>query len=445
MDKISHHVCNPASCDICVYRYKGHFAAFSVPQNLMHAAEQDIAYIDSVVMGRVMGSEEDSGSGGNSGLTQESADVLAWHNGRTHAPGWDRPCGTPDQPQQCGAGKPWLTRQATAPVGVLDIYKSYVIVKYKFKAEGDEMPDDERKEVFRAAVSRWREQTCIILKEEANAPEPYLLIGNFDVNSCWVEGLGYQQGEIKINLGWCNSVRYVGNVVHEIGHALGMNHEHKRPDAGAVYHGHGPFLKFQWENIKEDWRSQMTGDEESYTGSANDGAGDPQVGYSPYDFESIMHYATNGADEATGWFTTNPSSGVNLVGQREHLSIGDLEQIMDMYQCLERKPCPDNSAHVTDADSCDCNAGYFGSITTQDEGATYEGTCATAACPEHSTGDSVVSGCTCEGGYSGTITAALSDTGYEGTCSQFSGAALLAPNHLLVLLATFGLLRHTLS
>jgi len=79
----------------------------------------------------------------------------------------------------------------------------------------------------------------------------------------------------KLNLGWCNNNNnHIGNMVHEIGHVLGMNHEQKGPDAQASYQGCWPHLRMKWHNIPGSWRSQWTPDAYSHTGSKHDGSGD---------------------------------------------------------------------------------------------------------------------------------------------------------------------------
>jgi hypothetical protein len=88
----------------------------------------------------------------------------------------------------------------------------------------------------------------------------------------------------------------------------------------------GPFLKINWDMVEAGWESQWTGDEGSYIGSANDGAGDPVVGYANYDYDSIMHYATQGEAE------TIPPGQEHRLGagtRASRLSPGDIAQAKD--------------------------------------------------------------------------------------------------------------------
>jgi hypothetical protein len=139
-------------------------------------------------------------------------------------------------------------------------------------------------------------------------------------------GVGYpgESGTIDLNLGWCNQANHLGSVIHELGHALGMNHEQNRADAAEqarVTGGwQGPYLNVKWQNIDQAWRPQWQGQKRSYTGSQT-------AGYSAYDYESIMHYGLS--DQATA---VN-SAFQNVPGQRSSLSSGDIAQFKDMYQC----------------------------------------------------------------------------------------------------------------
>jgi len=249
-------------------------------------------------------------------------------------PMWNRPC----FPGTCGPGLPWSGRSKDAPAGEDQLFKwrDYAIIPYFF---GTAMTD-ERKEVFRMAVDSYRTKTCVNFVEKEQAPlEPYVFVDVVDENLCWVDGLGApaagtDPARRTVNLGWCQNYLHLGNVVHEVGHVVGMNHEQKRPDSAQAYMGQGPYLKVAWDVIGhwqdgDFWKTQYSGDPSSYVGSADDGPHDPQKGYAPYDFESIMHYA--GDD---GGFQTIPASMNTLTGNRAHLTAGDLMQINDMYQCI---------------------------------------------------------------------------------------------------------------
>jgi len=302
-----------------VYRYTGHFEATGLPAAILDIHEEELTYLDSVVVGQLLDDEVAEDGKPGAGLIQTGEGPAA-----KQVPGFLRPCA----PSNCGPGAgPWPDRFSQPPVPVGQVmWEEYVKVPYYFS---DNL-DNKRKEAFREAVRRMVSKTCVLLVEDRQA-RVKAEVGTFDTGSCYVTGLGY--GNRKVNLGWCNSMRYVGNMVHEIGHLIGMNHEQKRPDANVVFHGHGPYLKMFWGNIPSGWIYQYKPDGRSYVGSADDGPGDPFKGYADYDFGSIMHY---GNWHNPPRYETIPKDKDRLVGQRRALSDGDVMQINDQYQCKRR-------------------------------------------------------------------------------------------------------------
>jgi len=304
-----------------VYRYTGHFEATGLPASLLDIHEDELTYLDSVVTGKLRAEEaaedgySEQDATGSSALQTDSKNLPRCSGG-----------------QNCGPGTPWQVRKSSPPAGMPDKWQEYVEVPYFFSRN----LDNTRKEAFREAARRVMSKTCIVPKEVSPTARPNSEVGSFDSGSCYVTGLGYpgRTGLRRVNLGWCNSMRYVGSMVHEIGHLIGMNHEQKRPDAGMSYKGHGPYLKLFWQNIPSRWVPQYLPDMKSYVGSANDGPGDPHVGYADYDFGSIMHYP--GGKE----YDTIPADKERLTGNRRELTAGDVEQILDMYQCKRKGSGP---------------------------------------------------------------------------------------------------------
>jgi hypothetical protein len=231
----------------------------------------------------------------------------------------------------------------------------YVIVKYAF----DTNVDDNRKAAFRIAAQKYHKDTCINVVEEGNIFDPSTFdvqVGIYDATMCSTQGMGNMKknnpkGVSKVNLGWCLNLFQIGPMVHEIGHVLGMNHEQRRPDAIAEYFGHGPYLTMHWEHVEEKWKPEWVPDASSYTGSADDGAGDNHSGYAPYDFGSIMHYPV-------GKMATTIPAGIKT-GQRARLSAGDIMQLKDVYQCKPNTgspkptPSPTPSPPPTPAPPCE--------------------------------------------------------------------------------------------
>jgi len=323
-----------------VYRYTGHFESGSLPPAVLGLREEDPYYLDSMVTGRPIPEESsEDGVPAKSGSKREIEPGLLQQD-----PDYLRSCSEGDD--GCGPGGRWpkegpgskvIWKHENGDTIATMTWKETVAIDYFFQTGLDQT----RKEAFREAITRYVKKTCIRLKEKpsADAPtrdmSPIVQVGNFD-EGCWAN-LGYgtrrRWKNSKINLGWCKTNRHIGTMVHEIGHMIGLNHEQKRPDATASFHGHGPYLEVKWQNMVDsdgkDWTPQFLPDPDSYVGSIHEGTGDPFSGYASYDFNSIMHYGSRKGK----WFNTYPSGKSNWVGQRQYLTAEDVFQVLDMYQC----------------------------------------------------------------------------------------------------------------
>lgn len=333
------------SASVCpgveVYRYTGYFDLGGIPFPLLKSMADAEAYVDSIVAGRWIdpAAEEDQPSPAS--LVQKKSN-----------PAWQRPC----WPSNCGAGRgPWDDRRSTGPTDdplFEDKFKEYTWVPYYFNsatipADGGE--GSVRRESFEKAVKAWYDKTCVVLYEVSSPPSTGILVDVVDSESCYVAGMG--RGSTTLNLGWCKDIQHVGNMIHEIGHALGMKHEQARLDAQQNYHGKGPFLDIKWGSISASWTSQYLPVPDEYVGSDAQGVEDPSSGYAPYDFGSIMHYP--GGDN----FDTIPAVMEVFVGQRSKLAPSDILQVNDMYQCVLKPgfviPTPAPASIITVSGACD--------------------------------------------------------------------------------------------
>ncbi len=193
-----------------------------------------------------------------------------------------------------GYGKPW-------PNGVVP----YVI-----------RPDYRRPDIAHQAMRRWAAATNASFVPRTTQ-HSYIRFVNSKGNSAHV-GDQPNMGAQHVNL--FNSEN-AGITIHEVGHALGLNHEHQRHDRDRYINVHPENMdpKFRWAIMDKIW---------------ND--------YGPYDYKSIMHYSHD-AFSINGRPTITSKNGQSF-GQRSYISPGDVMSVRKIYP----NPTPaDTGSHGT--------------------------------------------------------------------------------------------------
>ena len=172
------------------------------------------------------------------------------------------------------------------------------------------VPDSVRQRIT-AAVNHWNDRTVLTLTPRASQ-EDFVRFRMTDMGRCRAT-LGKAGGEQTVTLlETCD----LQTVIHEIGHAVGLEHEHQREDRDkyiTYYPGHTDFT----------WDDQLT-------------PTSPSIG--PYNYASVMHYSefgTSAAITAEPIFETIPPGMLmrqrDLHERQQGLSAGDVDAVARLY------------------------------------------------------------------------------------------------------------------
>lgn len=172
------------------------------------------------------------------------------------------------------------------------------------------------------AAAQWETSTPLRFVPRRNEAD-YLIFRTDRGKGICRSWLGRQGGAQDVEL---SSVCSYGNIAHELGHVLGLMHEHARPDRDT-------HIQIVWDAIE--------GSAKPFAMMAKNHPDVQAMG--PYDLDSIMHYGPYAFAKGS-LATIIARSGRKDFGQRTQISLGDLKTVYALYRPsfeLPEQPIPD--------------------------------------------------------------------------------------------------------
>ena len=212
-------------------------------------------------------------------------------------------------------------RQSRAAIANRNDLWTNGIIHYSF----DDNISPRLRGLLEEAMTEWQDATCLLFVLR-NKEEHYIKFESHPNREyCTCNSVGRRRGEQVIKLGF--SCQSKGELLHTLGHVIGLWHEQARPDRDR-------YVRILRDNIET---GQEMNFEKREVFSVDYQGRD-------YDFGSIMHlsaraYSKDGA-ETTKVLDKYKEVAKSVLGQRDQLSHGDIEQVNTLYNCPTRTVGP---------------------------------------------------------------------------------------------------------
>ncbi|XP_057333900.1 tolloid-like protein 1 [Microplitis mediator] len=192
----------------------------------------------------------------------------------------------------------------------------YGIIPYKINYTGF---DRNTRITLVKAMRYWERYACIQFIELDANPHPSYVLFTYKEKMCQSPIGRYQNGCLEIKL--CNTCKFRG-IVHELGHIIGLIHEHQRPDRDK-------YIRVNEKNIQPGY-------EHNFVTRNNNNS---RTFGLPYDVNSLMHYTKYefAVNESQSILTPlNKMASESLdVGEATKPSKIDIETVNRLYNCPE--------------------------------------------------------------------------------------------------------------